>query len=419
MSSLKHLYVQLKQYKESHKPLYFLSAMVFFWTIFDCILSYAVPLILTEHGFSATQMGFILGSSSIAGAAFDFLMCRFVKTVNFRRVFMFMFAISAIFPLILWQAKTIPIYILAMLVWGIYYDLYNFGLFDFVSCYTEKKEHAASFGIVQVFAYLAEIIAPLVASLLIVEYVDFKTFAGSAIFLFVGFLFLILLMIITRKKKLVDVKCEDGYCAVKELPNSASQFKLWKKIGGYVFPALFLTFFLYTVDAFFWTIGPIYSEGLGLDGFNGLLLAAYALPFILVGFFVSKLTSRCGKLKVAYISFLIGAILLSCFALISAINPVLTIGLTFFVSMTIAISYPSLNGSYADYISEFPAIEKDVEGLEDFFTNIGYVIGPILSGFLADTLGIEKAFSAIGVVGVIFALAFIKSALRKKKLNEK
>ena len=417
MSSIRHLYIHIKQYRESHKPLYVLSVMIFFWTIFDSILSYAIPLILTEHGLSSTMMGLVIGSSSIAGAGFDFLMCRFVKRVDFRRVFMGMFAISALYPLILWQATIIPMYLLGMVIWGIYYDLLNFGIFDFVSRHTEKNEHSASFGVVQVFRSLGGIIAPLIASLLIIDLVDWKTFAGSFLFLSIGFLFLIFLLILTRKKKMI-VTCVEENCCEKP-KNFLNEIHLWKSIGKYIFPALVLTFFLYTVEAFFWTIGPIYSETLGLGEFSGLLLTMYSLPSIFVGWFVGRLTEKYGKLKVAYVSFLVASILLSGFALVSMYMPVLTIGLTFLVAVMVSISFPSVNGAYADYISDIPKVEKEVESLEDFFTNMGYVAGPILSGFLADVLGAEKAFSLIGVVGVLLSVILLRAAAKRAKLNEK
>lgn len=390
---------------------------MFFWAIFDMVLAYALPLILTEHGLSNTEMGFVIGSSSIAGVAFDFLMCRFVKKINFRRVLLGMFAFSALYALVLWQAKTIPMYLLGMIVWGIYYDLSNFGIFDFVSRYTDKDEHSASFGVIQVFKSLGGIVAPLIASLLIVDFVDWKTFAGSAVFLAVGLLFLILLLIMTRRKKMT-VSDQEGCCVNEKPLNFLNELHLWKSVGKYIFPALLLTFFLYTVDAFFWTIGPIYSETLGLYEFNGLLLTAYSLPAIFAGFSISKLTGKYGKLKVAYASFLVASILLSLFALVSALSPLLTIALTFLVATMVSISYPSVNGAYADYIAEVSKVEKEVESLEDCFTNLGYVIGPAMAGVLADLFSPEKAFSVIGIAGVIFALVLMRSALKRKKLNE-
>ncbi len=94
---------------------------------------------MTEHGFSKTYMGFIVGSSSIFGALFDIAAIKILPSMQYRRVFMMMFAVCLIYPFVLFGAKTISIYILAMALWGIYYDLKNFGLFDFIAQNTSHE----------------------------------------------------------------------------------------------------------------------------------------------------------------------------------------------------------------------------------------------------------------------------------------
>ncbi len=41
--------------------------------------------------------------------------------------------------------------------------------------------------------------------------------------------------------------------------------------------------------------------------------------------------------------------------------------------------------------------------LKDFFFNIGYIIGPIAAGIIADTVGAMQAFSVLGGLGILFA----------------
>jgi predicted MFS family arabinose efflux permease len=101
---------------------YLWSAMVFFWLIFDGILSYATPLIITQQGFSDAWMGVIYASSSVFGGIYDFLICRFFKNTNFRRMTMCLFALCLVYPLILWQAKTVWVFLIAMAIWGVYWD---------------------------------------------------------------------------------------------------------------------------------------------------------------------------------------------------------------------------------------------------------------------------------------------------------
>lgn len=71
------------------------------------------------------------------------------------------------------------------------------------------------------------------------------------------------------------------------------------------------------------------------------------------------------------------------------------------------MSMPAINAAYADYISEATQVEGEIEGLEDFAFNIGYVLGPISAGVLADTLGMKGAFSILGLLGVILAVILL------------
>src|SRR6185369_1846310 len=105
------------------KPLLMLCFMLFFWTMFDGVVSYITPLTLSQHAFSNTMVGVILGTSSIAGAAFDFFLCKFLSSTHFRRVYLFMFALCALYPLILFHANAVWLFIFAMAIWGFYYDL--------------------------------------------------------------------------------------------------------------------------------------------------------------------------------------------------------------------------------------------------------------------------------------------------------
>jgi len=57
--------------------------------------------------------------------------------------------------------------------------------------------------------------------------------------------------------------------------------------------------------------------------------------------------------------------------------------------------------------------EKEIEGLEDFYTNLGFVIGPILAGVIADKMGNQTAFSVLGVFGAMMALLLFKITPRQ------
>ena len=140
-------YSQLKKLGLTNNLLYLVATMLFFWAIFDGVLGYMVPLLITQAGFSETTMGIIFGSSSIVGGVFDFLLSKYITNTHFRRIYLAMLALCAIYPLLLWQAKGVWMFLLAMAFWGVYFDLQNFGNFDFVGRKADAATHSSHFGI--------------------------------------------------------------------------------------------------------------------------------------------------------------------------------------------------------------------------------------------------------------------------------
>jgi MFS family permease len=392
-----------------HAPIYLLSFVVLFWAIFDGTMSYITPLIIDERGFSKSMIGLLISTSSIMGALFDFVICKLFRNINFRRIFLIMFILCAIYPLVLWHGGTIWIFLIAMAIWGIYWDLYGFGIFNFIGRYTKKDEHSANFGTIQVFKSLGIIIAPLIAGLVLAEGVGWKPFALGWIFITISIFFFITLTIITRKNN-TRVKNFERHPKRKNL---FVELYLWKKIGRKLLPVLILTFFLFVIDAFFWTLGPMYAVHLNLKQFSGLFLMAYTLPPLAMGWFVAKFTKRIGKKRTAFYNLLIGSLFLSFFMFLPNIYFIIPIILISSCFITMAL--PAINAAYADFIYEAPKVEGEIEGLEDFAFNIGYVIGPLCAGILADIFSIPIAFSILGVVG--FTLALILLKITPKKIN--
>ncbi|MBX4206153.1 MFS transporter, partial [Candidatus Microgenomates bacterium] len=316
MASLRHLYIHIQTYGMKHKHLYLLSLMFFFWKIFDGIVSYVTPLVITEAGFSKTAMGLIYSSSSVFGAIFDIVLSRYLKNSNYRRIFIILFAISFAYPLILWQAKTVFVYIIAMAIWGLYYDLATFGTFDFVSRKLAPEEHTSSFGVIDVFRAIGTLVAPIIAGLIIVELVDWKSYAAALFFLAIAFMFFIQMLIHAKKSHYEYIKNSEG--------RKVSLFKeidTFKKVFRKVSPMVIITSLIFLMDAFFWTIGPIFSETYKqVHPLNGMFLAAYSLPTLLMGWFIGNIAKKYGKNKTTYISFLLGSIVLTTFAFVGK-NP--------------------------------------------------------------------------------------------------
>lgn len=415
MPTIRHFVSYLEQYGTKHKALYLMSLLILFWSLFDGIMSYITPIIITENGISTALMGMIIGSSSIAGALFDFVLCKMFKSTFFRRVFIVMFLVCAVYPLILWQANSFIVYIIAMAMWGIYYDLKNFGIFDFVSRHNGKGNFTSGFGVVHVFQTTGYLLAPIFVGVLIADALDWKPFVMAWIFLGMSLVFFFTLLYATRKEKHMIHPDGDSEGTKR---NVLVEARLWRKIGKIILPVLALTLALNMVDSFFWTIGPLFanefSEG---EEFAGLFLAAYQLPSLIIGWFIGPLTMKFGKKRTAFYAFLFGSLLFSLIAFIDSLWFVVVD--VFLASFFISASWPAINGAYSDYISEKVKYEKEITGLEDFFTNLGYIFGPMLAGWIVYFSSNAIAFSLLGVFGALSAVTLILIAPKKIAISVK
>jgi len=404
MPTLHHLFGYIKNYGFRHKAIYALALMILFWSIFDGIISYIAPILIVQNGISKSEMGLLLASSSFAGAIFDFLLCRLFKNSFYRRIFIAMFALSFVYPLLLLEAKTLFVYLIAMALWGVFYDLRSVGTFDFIGRHSRKADHSSDFGLVQVFQSLGYLFAPILVGAVVGEVVDWKPAIMCWISLSISFFFFAMLLGL-EKKHSVSANCESMYC--EKPKNLSKEFKLWGRLGKLIFPVLLLTMFLYIVDAFFWTVGPLYAESNNaIKEYAGLFMAAYTLPPLLVGWFVGALTRRFGQKRTALIGLLSGSLVLSVIG--ALVNPYLIVIVVFVASMCFSVAWPAINGVYADYISEAEEIEKEIAGLEDFYMNIGFALGHIIAGFFADFFGNAGAFTALGLIGAMTALILFR-----------
>lgn len=409
MANIFHLVDHFKTDHRKNHPLQVVSLMIFFWILFDGVVSFIAPLVITQAGISDSTMGLILGFSSGAGIIFDFLLCKYIKNTNYRRIYLLAFIISIIYPFFLWQGKSVSMFLLFSAVWGLAYDLVNVGNLDFVGHHLPEEEHSSAFGIIYVFHGLGYLLAPLVTGLIIGEVVGFKPFLLMWIFLIISILFYAVLLLMKKDNHLKILTEGKNKSIFRELV-------LWEKIGTRILPILFLTLMINIIGSFYWTIGPLLTaSNLGMGKLGGFFLVTYELPPFLLGWFVGSITNKFGNRKTAFWSLLCGSILLSSFFMIN--QPILLLLVSFCACFFFAFAWPSAKSIYADFVSEAPLIEKEIETIEDSVVNIGYIIGPIFAGIAIQFFGHLVAFSMVGVLGILTAIILISFTPKKLKLT--
>ncbi|OGL70773.1 hypothetical protein A3C09_04370 [Candidatus Uhrbacteria bacterium RIFCSPHIGHO2_02_FULL_47_44] len=372
--------------------------MLFFFLIFDGMMMFHVPLIITGAGLSEAQMGLIIGSSSIAGIIFDFLLTHILKKATYRRMFLVMLLMAATFPLILWKGQSMPLLFLGMIVWGIYYDLYNCGTLDFIGRTQPKEEHASSAGVVDVFIAFGYLIAPILASTFMKDSLDASLFYFAWGFLGIAFIFYLVLRRISPEKHTPKTK--------KHLVTFFSEMHLHKDMVSILFPVFLVSTMLMMIESTYWMIAPLIELPTSWPfEFNGLFLFAHELPLLIVGWIIGEIIGKRSKKRVAFVTLLVGSTLMMLFLVVR--NPFALIFLSFLCAVCTGITWPAIRGAYADYVSDVPNKEQDIELLQDSFTNLGFIVGPVLAGSLSGAFGHLQTIGIIGVVTCVISLILL------------
>lgn len=390
--------------------------MVFFWAVFDSFVSYFTPILITEHGFSNGEMGLIYASSSVFGAIFDFVLSKVLKRTHYRRAFLLLFLICAGYPMILWGATTVLVFMVAMVLWGLYYDVFSFALFDFVSRESPKDEHASSFGTIGVFKSMGYLVGPLVAGGLAADPGSMGTSYLSQLFLFISFLFLIALVMLGRQSSSHEIKIR--LPQTEEDKSVTEEMRSWYRVGRKLVPVLLFSALIFLFDAVYWTIGPLLSEEFSnFADFGGLFLVAATIPGLITVWLVGGVTSKYGKKKTAYVSFLISCIVLFWIGFLK--EPLAILALVFVSAFLSSMSFPSIFGAYADYLKESHRYHNEIIGIEDFAVNIGYVIGPMMAGFLSGAVGNLMTFTYVAAGGIVVVLLLLLTTPKEIDVRDK
>ncbi|MBP9690999.1 MFS transporter [Candidatus Woesebacteria bacterium] len=379
--------------------LFLVGLMTFFMMLFDGVLGFAVPILMTNAGIGTATLGAIFGVSSLIGALFDYFLSSFVRSVSFRRMYLGMFIVGSVYCLTLYQSSGIWMFIVAMGLWGMYFDLLNFAQYDFVSRALPQDHHTTGFSVIDFAKSLGYVVAPIVAGILIEEHVPGIVFVLAGVFLSIGFLVYLVLNSHVPQSTLSAETHHRKIPAIKELV-------LWVKTARKLHIPLTFILILYVTDSFFWVIGPLFSEDLGaLHPFGGLILSAYSLPPLLFEFIVPRITTRFGKKRTAFVAFLCSSVFLMLFAVVTDV--VLILVLILLLSTCLTFAYPAIRAAVADYISENPHLSHEIESVADFACNIGYAVGPLLAGIMAQFFGNQISFAMWGILGACIILLLL------------
>lgn len=401
--------VQIDSFVKEQKSTISLGLMIMFWTLYEGIILFVTPIIITDKGYSNTEMGLLYSCSSLFGILFDFLFIFLLKKIYYRRMLLIALLMGCFYSFLLWRSSTFLVFLSCMAFWGLYTDMFNFGLDDFSGRFHNYNQNAKSLSLLVVFRSIGYIFSPLITGSLLNAHISPQFYAFF--FVVISLIFFKIFLTISKKDKLIS-----NHLEITHIVWNKKNFSLWLKTFSRLWPILIFTFLLYLHDACFWTIGPLLSETYSdFPNFGALFLTFSMLPGLFMIYVVPKLVKKFGKKRTGHLSFLFSLLLL--LAIVIFDNPIIILIFIFISSFIGYCAYPATKSAFADYLEESKKSDCMIMGFEDIFINLGYIVGPALIGSLSDKVGNLPALAMITLISAF--LVVILMLLTPKKISFK
>lgn len=398
-------------FKNSHSAFFVLVAIFFFFYLGDSIISYLAPVMMENALGSASAMGLLFSTSSMAGMVADILFPKLFAGKTSRFFFRLLFALVFLFPISFLLFPNTIGFAIGMIVWGVYFEAFAFARFHAIKETVERQNYGWAWGNMAFIQNIALVLGPLFAGLLMKQSNISTLYLVIFLFLISAYIFIIREFLL-RKKKLHVSKKTAG-----ERRSLHAELLIWKAYGHVLWPLFIYLFIFFLIDSAFHTIGPLVAEKMNMDGpFAGLFVSIYSVPGLFVTLLVPKLAKPFGKKRLAFLSGLAGSACLLLLAWVSSTWAILTI--TFIGAIGINIMYPALLATMEDYLQRSEKTANDLIGLTALFGSSGYVMGPMLSGIFADLWSPQAVFAIWGGVMAVYSIYLLFTVKRKIRLPQ-
>ncbi len=291
---------------------------------------------------------------------------------------------------------SIPLLIIAFILNGIAHPLVSVGAESYIRKHSSKSGDSRSFGYYTALNYFGWILGMFIASFLIPYY------SLNVMFLFVLPSIIASLFILPRIR---ERGFKSFFGGLKRYFHRAQDFRDiaedMKNINKKMYFYLFLAFFDGVITMFKFVFLPLFALTIDLNLSEiALFMAVMYVPFIF-SYFFSEVADRKGKKNVIATGLFIGA---ASYVLLSfVVDQAWVVILATMTSLALAIIRPAYNGVITHLTPR--RMFGEITGLNNLLVRLGYIIGPIFSGLIADAYGIQVAFFVIAMLA--FGLGMI------------
>jgi MFS family permease len=382
----------------------------------DGIVAYIFPLVLGNHVSSNLIIGLIMSASSVTSIACDFLIPLVFPKYGWKFQLITGIILALTFPLITALGDTFSIvwlFLIASLMWGIYYEFIMFAQQSFVVEEEDQKHFSHDWSIVEILTNIVEVSAPIIGAFILIRGIVAYT-SVTLVIEILALIFAILLVLVKR-----DVKMQKPKSQIKEYISFFKELKSWKILSKKVYIVLIMAVIVEMVSAGFLTFAGLYGEQLiGNPDWNWALITIATIPYMFGSIIIYRLNMKKGKKRIAQLSILTSGIILSLlFFFGGKLIPILV--LIFISNLIMSLCWPLDDAIFSDLQKRLGKHGLHLIGLSQASYSIAYLVAPAFMGFLADRVGYNNSFAIIGVIAAVIGLILLIITPRKLRMPHK
>lgn len=377
----------------------------------DAILSYLFPIIVEETVVSFSLVGLILAASSLVGLIFDLIFPFVFPNIDWKLSNLLGVLFGLTFPVFVFLGQDFnqPIfYLIASIVWGIYFEFLGFSRQDGVVELDTEKNFTQTWGIIYALLAFCGFIGPIIASLafgadqVVARTIVFALYFASVILSFALF----------RSK---DTTIQKKESKLIHTISFVREIRYWAILEVKTFPIFLTLIYLAAVSSFFWTFGGLYGEELfGESGFGWLLLAVYTLPELIFSLAFTKFVIKRRKKFLSFILIILsGATLVP---LIFIEEKLMLLPIIFAFSSLNAVTWILVRSVFSDLESRAKEFKVHVEAIFQSTESIGFIIGPLLTGLIIDGVGFKNSLVILGTLSIFIGFFLLIITPEKLKI---